>query len=57
MKVLIPMEITNCESDCPFWEENGDRIRLCVYDWGLMCIPDKGIHIDCPLKKFEVTKI
>lgn len=54
MKVLIPMEITHCESDCPFWEETGDKIRICVYDWGMMIIPDRGVHIDCPLKKFEV---
>ncbi len=56
MKILVPMEITNCESDCPFWEITGNKIRVCVYEWGMMVLPEKGIHEKCPLKKFEVTK-
>ena len=54
MKVLIPMEITNCESDCPFWEILGDNTRVCTFDWGMLILPETGIHEKCPLKKFEI---
>jgi hypothetical protein len=59
MKVLIPMDVNNCESDCPFWEdfatENHPHTRrVCNYDWEMAPIPDRGVREDCPLKKFKV---
>lgn len=56
MKVLLPMEINHCESDCPFWETTGAGERVCVQDWGMMPIPSRGIHEKCPLKAFEDKK-
>ena len=56
MKVLIPMTISDCESDCPFWEtERFSRKRVCNFELTSIEIPSRGIPTECPLKKFEIS--
>ena len=56
MKVLVPFDLKNCESDCPFWEVslNGNKM-VCTFDLSMTVIPKvNGIPEFCPLRKFEV---
>jgi len=56
MKVLVPFDLHDCISDCPFWEVTEHSKELvCSRDWNLDIIPEmSGIPEFCPLRKFEV---